>query len=665
MYNVLAIITLVLSCYFLLRILRLGGVMENILGFFCLSTAYVVIWGNILSFLERIGDIRYWSMAGLATAVVLFLIVLLQKDRNQFPHGFKLNTPYFIASVRNLYNESALFEKILLAPLIFTVLLLGGINLAVIILTAPHNWDSMTYHLARVAYYLQHNNIKYFDANYWAQVIQPKNSHLLFLYTYLVSGKDENLTQLVQFISYWVAVCSVYAISRKVGNRKTQSIFAATIAALLTEWLMQSTTTQNDMILTAYIGAAVYFLFAFRETHNSKYLGLSALGVALSVGTKASSFLPLLSVALIALYIFFPSKAALQRQLQSLAVFGGYTLLAVCIFALPSGYLENYLIFGHPVGPPDIRAMHAFEGNSIGYIAEHGTKNLLRYGFEFLSLDGMPPVRPVLRAQTFIRSLPETIVRKMGIDLETDEAIRAPFDLQKWPGSHEDTSYWGVFGFGLIWIVVFLSLAGIIKSTDIRILSLAALLFLLAQAYAGPYDPWRGRYFITCAIFAAPAIGVTLQKNRLVRMYLLLIVWVGCLSAASAVVLRQNSALVSIHRHNIQAQSIFAMNRMEQLTRNRAKYYQPLQTFDQLVPPDATVAVFLPPDSFEYPLFGERLTRTLLPINSFDKGPQPVPSNAEYLLYAQNEFPCPAADDIHLGADWYLRQLTDTNRQCP
>lgn len=643
--------------------------MEFILAFFCLSTAHIVIWGYILSFMSRLSDMGYWSILSLTTAFVNFLIVISKRDSKQPPTWLKVSCPsHVITSVKNWYTKKEIshFEKLILTPLILTVLLLGVTNLVVIVFSAPHNWDSMTYHLARVAYYLQHNNTNYFDANYWAQVIHPKNSSLLQVYTYLVSGRNENLTQLVQFISYWVAICSVYAISRKVGNSKTQSIFAATVGALLTEWLMQATTTQNDMILTAYMGATVYFLFAFRETHEWKYLGLTALGVGLSIGTKASSFLPLLSVALVALYTFFQSKANLQRRLRDFAILVGCTLLAVCIFALPSGYIENYRNFGHPIGPDDVRAEHAFEGEPISYIARNGTKNLIRYGFEFLSLDGMLPIGPVHQVQTLMRIFPEEVVRRLGIALETSEATRAPFNLQKLPSSHEDGSYWGIFGFGLVWIMVLLSIVGEIKSTDIRVLSLAAVLFLLSQAYSGPFDPWRGRYFTICAVFAVPTIGVSLQaKSRFVRAYLLLIVWIGCVSAVSAVVFRDNSTLISISYHDKSRTSIFTMDRMEQLTRNRITYYEPLKMFDRLVPSNATVAVFLYGDSFEYPLFGEHLTRTIIPINSFDKGLQPIPSSADYLLYMQNGFPCAVPDDVHLGADWYLRRLTDTNRRCP
>jgi 4-amino-4-deoxy-L-arabinose transferase-like glycosyltransferase len=290
-----------------------------------------------------------------------------------------------LTSIKSWYTkELSRFEKLLLAPLILTALLLGILNLIVIIFTAPHNWDSMTYHLARVAYYLQHDNLNYFDANYWAQVIHPKNSSLLLLYTYLISGRNENLTQLVQFIAYWVAICGVYAISIKAGNNKTQSIFAAMVGALLTEWLMEATTTQNDMILVAFSGAITYFLLAFRKTSKLKYLIWAALGIGLSLGTKSAYLLVLPSIGLVALYALFAPK--LRSLLRNFAFFVACILVAISIFALPSGYMENYRNFGHPIGPDEVRKLHSFEGEPISYIAMNGTRNIIRYGFEFLSL---------------------------------------------------------------------------------------------------------------------------------------------------------------------------------------------------------------------------------------------------------------------------------------
>jgi 4-amino-4-deoxy-L-arabinose transferase-like glycosyltransferase len=507
-----------------------------------------------------------------------------------------------------------------------------------------------------MGYYLQQGNLSYFDANFSAQVLHPKNATLLLSYAYLVSGRNENALQLVQFISYWVAVCSVYAISRKAGNDRTRSVFAATVCGLLTEWLMQATTTQNDMILTAFFGVSAYALLASGRERRSKYLILAALGVGLALGTKATAFLPLVSIGLIASYALLTAKPRSLRR--DSAILSASTLVAVCVFVLPSGYVDNYSRFGSPVGPQQVKAEHVFE--NAGQVAVHGTKNVFRYGFDFLKLDGLPRFGIVRTTQTIMRAFPKRVVRALGVDLESPAATVAPFRYSKAPAAHEDRSQWGVLGFGLVWLAALLSMLGVIKSPAVRVLSIAAVLLFLFRVYVGPYDPWRGRHLITCALFAAPAVGALLPaKNGFVRAYLLLVVIVGCLSAVSAVVLRDDGGLVSFRdRGRACAASVFRLDRIGQLTRNDTSYCEAIRRYDSLVPSNATVAVSLLGGSYEYPLFGRRLTRTIIPVNSFEKGLQPIPSTADYLLYEPDAFPCASPDDMHLGVDWYLRRLT-------
>jgi hypothetical protein len=666
MCNLLALAGPLLSCYFLLRLFRPAGISERVLIFFCLLTAHVAALGYVLSYMDRLSDIRYWSVLGTGTALVSAAVFAWIRNARQsiLPKLGPSHSKPVVTSVRDWYVlKLSCFEKLLLTPLMLTCLLLGILNLIVIIYTAPHNGDSMVCYLARVAYYLQHGNLNYFDANFSAQVVQPKNSSLWLLFTYLVSGRNENATQLVQFISYWVAVCSVYAISREVGGSKAQGIFAAMVSALLTEWLMEATTTQNDMIMTAFFGIITYSLLAFRQGSRSKYLILVALGTGLALGTKASAFLPLLSIGFITVYALLTARPRLLPR--NSAILLGSTLAAICVFVLPSGYVDNYLRFGHPIGPKQAVTEHAFE--NVGQIARNGTKNVFRYGFDFLSLDGLPAVRVVREAQTVLRILPEEAMRGLGIDLETTDATVMPFKYSKAPMAHEDHSQWGALGFALVWIAVFLSVFGITRSPDIRVLSIAAVLLVLSESYVGPYDPWRGRHLIACAIFAVPAVGAFLQvKRSLAHAYLLLIVIIGCLSAVSAVVLRENGPLISLHaKGRVYTTSVFTLDRIGQLVRNDTSYYEAIKRLDSLVPDDATVAVALIENQYEYPLFGRHLTRTLIPINSFDRGLQPIPPTADFLVYQPEAFPYASPNDVHLGTHWYLRQLTDGNRGCP
>jgi hypothetical protein len=315
---------------------------------------------------------------------------------------------------------------------------------------------------------------------------------------------------------------------------------------------------------------------------------------------------------------------------------------------LPAGYVENMRVYRHPIGTTYVRQLHAFEGEPLPYVLQNGTRNLLRFGMEFLSLDGLPAGGFFNTAQAWLRQWPQQLFDALHVDLQATQATRSPFVYDKLPFSHEDMSYWGIFGFALILPIVALSLLGLIRAPGNWPLALATLFFVLAQSYSGPYDPWRGRYFIIMAVFAVPAIACCVRRPYLPwRVYLTVIVLLGCLSAFTAV----------LGRSNDMPEEVYAMNRVQQLTRNRRNYTEPIRLFERIVPPGATVAVAFGEDTFEYPLFGEHLTRKLIPINSFLRGPQPIPAEADYLIYSENVYPDWKYKDIALGEDWYLRNL--------
>jgi len=210
-------------------------------------------------------------------------------------------------------------------------------------------------------------------------------------------------------------------------------------------------------------------------------------------------------------------------------------------------------------------------------------------------------------------------------------------------------SYWGIFGFALIWPVAGLMLVGFIRAPAGRVLALAGVVFWVLQAYSGPYDPWRGRYSALCAVLVVPAVGLWIGRPHgwLARAALTAMVLVGCLSGLSAVLGRANSA----------PEYVYSLDRVGQLTRNRPNYADPVRRFERIVPPGATVAVFFGEDMFEYPLFGAGLTRTLVPVNGFYRGPSPIPPQAQYLLYSSQLYAEGQPEDIHLGEDWVLRAL--------
>jgi 4-amino-4-deoxy-L-arabinose transferase-like glycosyltransferase len=646
-----------LNCYILVRLFKPDSLIDTILLVFVLFWSTTLLTGYAISFAGGFGSLLWWTLAQLILLLVLTGPAI--SLRGSTPPLMRTHTARLRPILADTLSGLSLEEKLVLYPPALTLLVIGLCNLALLLWVAPHTWDSMTYHLPRMAYYIQHGDLAFFDASYWAQVVHPKNATIMVAFSYLTSGRNENLTQIVQFSSYWVSAAAVYGISRAIGNSRPAGILSALTFALLINGLMESTTAQNDLLLAALSATALYFLFRATQTRSLRLLIPSALALGIALGIKGSALLIVPSLVLVGIYLFRRWDPRDVRQgRRPLFLFITLLVVSICLFALPSGYLDNVAIFGNPFGPETVRHEHSFEGRPADEILIEGSKNTLRYGLDFLSLDGFPHSPFIARCQLFARSVIVSGLQGAGIDLIDDRGTRVQFSVSRLPSGHEDFSYWGILGFSLVWIMVLLQFGGIQQYGGGRILAGAALLFFLVQCFAGPYDPWRGRYFTACAVFASPIVGYSLNWVRTKRgwYFLTVVLVLGCLSALSAVFLRPIDLELTPWVREQSAPSLLKRSRLQQLTTNNRLVYEPLARFEEIVPKDARVAVCMGPNAYEYPLFGEGLTRRLSPVSGFRDGVKPVPDGVEYLLFSP-DFIVPGAGDEHLGNRWYLRRL--------
>jgi hypothetical protein len=412
------------------------------------------------------------------------------------------------------------------------------------------------------------------------------------------------------------------------------------------------------MILTAYCGAAVYFLFSFKNVVDIKSLLFSGLSSGLALGIKSSALL-VYPIFILIIFLILKSKYHIwsRETAKYLSFYGIFLTMGIVLFSFPAGYLMNYKSFGHPLGPKEVREVHSFEGKSATYILSNGLKNLLRYSLDFISLDGMPESVAKI-PQYYLRVVPTQLLKHSSFNIESTEGSRTAFSMSRLPSADENSSYWGILGFAAIWLAVFVPIFGLARSPSLRILSAAAILFFIIQAFSGPYDPWRGRYFIIAAIFAVPVLALVIEENAysLIYCYLTGIVLIGCFSAISSVLFRHNNRIFSYTFNSISHDSIFKLDRISQLTRENPNITSIFEKYEELVPKTAKVAICLHEDSYEYPFFGEKLTRTILPINSFIEGLQEIPKDAQFLVYSDDLITLKPSD-IHLGGNWYLRSF--------
>ncbi len=652
--GLLSLFCLIGSAALLVRAAGWWGRSGGLLFFFVCGTGQVILSAYIVSAFEQLNNPYTWLLMSFLFLLSAAVVTWHRAKNREARRKAKRPQPDG-GHGQAVFQTPAGTEKLNLVALLSAAAVCGAGNFILLLFCAPGTWDGMSYHLARIAYFLQQGSFEPYGANYWAQVVHPINGTSLLLYTFVITG-SENLTQLVQFGSYWIALLVVYGIARTMGTSKRGAFFAALVFGLFTTCLMEAATARNDLLLAVYAGASIHYLLLYRRIRRSLLLVLAGTCFGLALGTKSSALLLLPSLALVAVYsLFWKGGAPLPRKKRFLLEVAGATL-GFLVFTLPAGYVRNVQLFGHPMAPPDVRIEHTFEGCDADEILSEGGRNALRYGFKFLALDGVPATPASLKAQEILRFLPREGVALTGIDLATWSEGRLPFFFTKGPASHEDYSWWGILGFALVLPIGLLVLLGILKQSSGWILAAAALFFFLAQSFAGPYDPWRGRYFIFMGILLAPLAGRYLERRKspIWNTYAAVVVLAGSLAALTSVAFREVRPLLP------PSESVLSLDRYAQLFVNRPKHSSVLEQLDRIVRPDAVLAVCLRPNSYEFPLFGRGLTRRIIPINSFLDGIRPIPAEAEYLLYDHGKkvrSPFFSPNDVPLGADWYLKVL--------
>jgi hypothetical protein len=402
-----------------------------------------------------------------------------------------------------------------------------GLNLVSALVVAPNTVDGLTYHLPRVGYYLQHGHLGWFESNYTAQTVHAKGSAVLMAWAFLASDRFGAML-LVQYTSYWIALTAIYGIGRNLGASRRWAALGACIFGLLTIALNQAPTPMNDLLVATYVGCALYFLTAFRRFGQRRDLVWSGAAIGMAGAVKLTGFVAMPALGVVAWYAL-----GRGRRARDAITFMGSTVVALAVFALPAGYVDNYVRFGDPFTPTEALAKYSFAHKPWGHALSEGSKNVLRLGLEFLSLDGLPPVEPVNRLQRIVR-LPAFALRPLELE-EGGIVGRAGFAAYRDPRAREEHAYWGVLGIGLLWIVPWVAVRGTRHGAGVRVLAVAAIVYFLSVAYSGEYGPWHGRMFLAMAMFAVPAIACFLEERQSRgRAFTLVVVAAGCVSISAS-----------------------------------------------------------------------------------------------------------------------------------
>jgi hypothetical protein len=610
----------------------------------------IIPTGFLLSKFNLINQPIAWGVS-VNLLAILFYIIFRALTNN---HQFNLQTGFQGLKnklVTNWQNQPAL-NKLSLGILLVGVFITAIINLIISFVTFPNEWDSMTGHLVKCAYYLQNGNMNRLQGTTWTIDFYPNSLPTLQMFFYHVLG--EKGFKFIHYLSYWFFALSSYGIAYKISKNFTASLFVGLITLLLPTALVQATTTETDIVLSAYLGILAYTLFSFKQKPTPLNIILIALIAGVWIGHKVTFLLIAPAAFVVVVYTVLLKKEFYKNINLFLISF----MISIAIYVLPTGYIGNIkevdkFSLGSLSAPPMVMKWHGVEEYTGNEKLKNIALNISRYSSDFLNFDGLRSTESGKKINDAFRYIPNKLFGSLPVEGDKFTVV-SYFSFDHPLRFYVERPYWGIIGFGMVLPVTLLLFYHFIRNyrlinatqKSMLILVVAALLHFLSLSYSAPYDPIKARYFLNMAVWCMPLLAsfYTLsEKNKIWQYWQLLCCLLVSISAICSILFTRIHPMFG-------QKNILTMSRMEQLTIARPDIYEAYKKFDEMVPKNAIVALGTQQEheDFEYPLWGKEFKRKLIPIHPFRSRVKPIPAEAEYLFYSKGVLPYQEGD-IALG----------------
>ncbi|MCS6812934.1 MAG: glycosyltransferase family 39 protein [Cyanobacteria bacterium] len=224
--------------------------------------------------------------------------------------------------------------------------LILGFSLVVAIVAPPNNYDSLTYHMPRVIHWIQNQTVAHYPTPNLRQISFPPFSGYAIAHLYLLADGDY-FANMVQWLSFLGCVIGTSLIAH---HLHTNESLAALVCATVPMAILQSMTTQNDLVVSYWLVCFAYFVLSSETYSHADWLWLGG-SIGLAILTKPTGII--FGAPLVALLGYRVWGGVDQwrnglRLLQGIAASLVVSLVGLAL-SLPS-YGRNIQTFGNPLG---------------------------------------------------------------------------------------------------------------------------------------------------------------------------------------------------------------------------------------------------------------------------------------------------------------------------
>ncbi len=479
------------------------------------------------------------------------------------------------------------------------------IGALLIIFVPQNNYDGMTYHLSRVGYWMQHQTLAPWPTPNPRQTTFPINAELGLLWTIIFWGSDQ-ITGFVQWLSSIGIMVSIFGLARLIGATRPQSLFAALIWAAFPQVVLQSTTTQNDLVSTFFFVSMLYFLFLGLRRDEKNLLLLSGASLGLAVGTKVTVFFMLPGLILFWLVMVWRVKRAEKCLLGywTVAAISGIMLLGAF------SYIQNWIFYGDFFSVPDWTAYFIIPPHPR---QEMLANNIFFYLYQFFDFTG---VTGSLGSSILVlkASLAQFLIQFLHIPehfswLYSFQNVLYPSLL-----IHEDSTWFGPLSFMLLVpSTIYQGFLGIHRREKVRIgIVFLALGFLVTISLVLEWSPYKSRYFILPTAVLSALMAYYFQPNK-VRTSITWVMVMGALWVLGW------TMIFNLSKPLVGESAIWKRGQEEIRMSHNLDMIPVLDMVNHHVPQDAKLATRIGSDDWDYLLFGPDFSRTLYPLDPHEK----------------------------------------------
>lgn len=405
-------------------------------------------------------------------------------------------------------------------------------------LSAPYNWDSNTYHLTRIAEWVQNKSVSHFATANTRQVSSPVLAEYVNAVQCLLLGQKDILVNMLQWSSYFTNAVFIFLIAKKLRGSRNTCIFASFLYVAIPIAFAESTTTQVDNFATMWLLFSVCLILDFILYNNRliinkatiEKVAVLALCVAFAYMAKPSVCVSML------VFIIWMIVMCLKRKTEKKVILF-YILFATFIVLVPNipEWYRNYKTFGS-LSSSEVGAKQIVGTIKPHFLAINFLKNFVwnLYVPGFSALNGF--ITQVVYKLAYIANnlnINDPMIAENGI------IFAYPKDAISWYScdqAHNPVLFWSSIVAGLY---LFVS-RNRNKSEIWYKYCICTIISFILFCVILRWEPFINRYLVSYFALLCPMVAVSLQQikgigskqNKYISDFLVLLCLINVLFAA-------------------------------------------------------------------------------------------------------------------------------------